>query len=141
MKAFYPKLPFSDEASLKNLNVRQMKFQANGKAEGHPSPDPLLLVSKAIAVLQKRHGFEIVAPVEPDDDAQHFPGDLSIQAEEEYLRLREEALSEPNLVGLDILIAQTNVPQDQDHQAQCPARMTFEPSEPSSSSRPNALKH
>jgi hypothetical protein len=67
--------------------------------------DPLLLVSKAIAVLQKRHGFEIVAPVEPDDDAQHFPGDLSIQAEEEYLRLREEALSEPNLVGLDILIA------------------------------------
>lgn len=96
--AFFPKL------STKSLTVRKVSFEDNRTGDGHPAPDPLLLVSKAIAVLQKRHGFEIVAAAEPVEN--YVPSDLSLQAEEEFLKRREAARSYPDPVGLDIIITE-----------------------------------
>ena len=96
--AFRPKL--RDGLHSRTHKVRKISFQANTSLEGHPAPDPILLLTKAIAVLQKRHGFEIVASAEPED----IQSDLSFQAEEEFLRWREEAFSGPNPVGLDIVV-------------------------------------
>ena len=97
--AFFPDLPENRE----NLNVRKVFFHGNNSLDGHPAPDPLLLVSKAVAVLQKRNGFTIVAAAEPQDE--HSPSDESILAEEEFLRLREEAIVYPDPVGLDIVLS------------------------------------
>ena len=96
----YPKLPSNTD----NLNVRVIEIQANDSSDGHPAPDPWLLISKAVAVLQKRHGFDIVEPTQPEDDEQNHPSNSSIQAEEEYLRLREERLAPTSMVGRDITI-------------------------------------
>ena len=81
-------------------------FQSNDSPEGHPAPDPVLLVTKSISVFQKRHGFNIVAAAGPHDNSDYFASDLSIQAEEEFLARREKALSFscPDPVGLDIII-------------------------------------
>ena len=99
MLAFYPALPENHE----NLNVRKVFFDGNESFDGHPAPDPLLLVSKAVAVLQRRNGFTIVAAAEPQDE--HSPSDQSVLAEEEFLRLREEAIVYPDPVGLDIVLS------------------------------------
>ena len=98
--AFYPQCV----GDLSFLDVREVTFCSNDSTDGHPAPDPLLLVTKAVAVLQKRHGFNIVATAEPITDGVG-PSDHSIQAEEDLLRRREEAMSYPDPVGMNILVS------------------------------------
>jgi hypothetical protein len=98
VRAFYPELP----KDLNDLKVRKVRFEDNEGTEGHPAPDPLLLVTKAVTVLQKRKGFRITAAAEPIEDSDYRPSDLSILAEEEFLRRREEAMVYPDPVGLCI---------------------------------------
>lgn len=100
--AFFPKVCNGESAE--NRNVRKISFLANDDVAGHPAPDPLLLVTKAVAVLQKRHSFDIVAAAEAND-FDNFQSDLSLQAELEFLRHREEAFSGPDPIGMDIMIA------------------------------------
>ena len=95
--AFIPKL----SGDVGGLHVRKIYFSDNGSAKGHPAPDPLLLVSKAVAVLQKRHGC-VVARAEPADN--HVLSDASIEAEEDYLRRREAAMPRPDPIGLNVII-------------------------------------
>jgi len=97
-KLFSPMIP----KNVENLNVRKIRFDNNNDSEGHPAPDPLLLVTKAIANLQKRNDFEIVAAAEPEDD--YLPSEQSIQAEEEYLRERQQNMKFRNPIGFDIIV-------------------------------------
>jgi len=97
-KLFSPKIP----DNVKLLKVRKISFDNNNGREGHPAPDPLLLVTKAIANLQKRHDFKIVAAAEPEDD--YLPSEQSIQAEEEYLRERQQNMMFRNPIGFDIIV-------------------------------------
>ena len=97
---FFPKL----HDNVENLKVRKITFHSYDSGEGHLAPDPLLLVTKAIANLQKRNGFKIVAAAEPKDD--YLPSEQSIQAEEEYLIERERAQNTKfrNPIGFDIIV-------------------------------------
>ena len=97
--AFYPNL-----SSRSHPPVRKISFQDNISAEGHPAPDPLLLVTKAISVLQRRNDYLIVAAAEPTD-ASHAQSDRSIQAEEEYLAHREASQLYRDPVGMDIVMS------------------------------------
>ena len=81
---FFPKLP----DNVGSLKVRKISFHSNDSGEGHPAPDPLLLVTKAIVNLQKRNGFKIAVSDDPEDDC--LPSEQSIQVEEEYLIEREQ---------------------------------------------------
>jgi len=95
---FYPKLPPNHE----HRSVRKISFASNNSEEGHPAPDPLLLLSKSIAVLQARNGFRMMAAAETRADI--LPSDQSIQAEEDYLRWREQAMIHRDPLGMDILV-------------------------------------
>ena len=70
------------------------------------TPDPLLLVTKAIVNLQKRNGFEIAVSEDPEDD--YLPSEQSIQAEEEYLIQREQRAQQNmkfrNPIGFDVIV-------------------------------------
>jgi len=98
---FYPDLKKG------SLKVRKISFAANNSSEGHPAPDPLLLVTKAIAVLQRRHGYNIVAEPTDTSDALSDRGcDRSIQVEEEeYLRRRESSRLHRDPIGMEITTA------------------------------------
>lgn len=89
--------------NLDRFNVRKISFSANAALTGHPAPDPLLLLSKTIGVLQLRHNFAIVAAVEPSSD-EEIPSEGSIQAEEDFLRLREQSIIHQNPLGMDIFV-------------------------------------
>ena len=95
---FSPKIP----DNVQSLKVRKISFNSHDAESGHPAPDPLLLVTKAIANLQKRNGFIIAAAAEPEDV--NIPSEQSIQAMEEYLREREQKMKFRNPIGLDIVL-------------------------------------
>jgi len=95
---FYPKLAPNHQ----DMSVRKISFASNDSKEGHPAPDPILLLSKFISVLQNRHGFRMMAKAEPRADI--LPSDQSIQAEEDFLRWREEARTYRDPLGMDILV-------------------------------------
>jgi len=111
-KMFFPTLPDNVES----LKVRKISFSngnANDGSEGHPAPDPLLLVSKAVINLQKRNGFEIAVSEDPEDE--HYrPSEESIQAQEEYLREREENMKckYRNPIGIDVTIVNVSKTED-----------------------------
>ena len=111
-KMFFPKLP----DNIDSLKVRKISFSngnANDGSEGHPAPDPLLLVSKAVINLQKRNGFEIAVSEDPEDE--HYrPSEESIQAQEEYLREREENMKckYRNPIGIDVTIVNASNTED-----------------------------
>ena len=96
---FYPVIP----DKLHRFNVRKISFSANAALTGHPAPDPLLLLSKTIGVLQLRHNFTIVTAAEPSSD-KDIPSEGSIQAEEDFLRLREQSSIHQNPLGMDIVV-------------------------------------
>ena len=98
-KAYYPLLT----ANPQSLKVRKISFEDNNSSEGHPAPDPLLLVTKAVAVLQKRRGFKIVAAMEPDDNGSM--SELTKQAMEEYLLWRESSISYPDPIGFEVALS------------------------------------
>mmetsp|Transcript_16178 Transcript_16178/g.24251 ORF Transcript_16178/g.24251 Transcript_16178/m.24251 type:complete len:228 (+) Transcript_16178:622-1305(+) len=95
---FSPKLP-DDVDSLK---IRKINFGSNDDNKIHPAPDPLLLVTKAVVNLQKRHGFTLAAAAEPKDE--YLPSEQSIQAQEEYLRERQENMQYRNPIGFDVIV-------------------------------------
>ena len=112
-KMFFPKLP----DNIDSLKVRKISFRngnANDGKEGHPAPDPLLLVSKAVINLQKRNGFEIAVSEDPEDE--HYrPSEESILAEEEYLRERQENMRKCKYrdpIGLDVTIMNASNTED-----------------------------
>lgn len=91
---FYPKI----HKNFDGYKVRKISFSN----EGHPAPDPLLLVTKAIANIQMRHKFKMMAAADPAD---YFKSEQSIQAEEEYLeylRHREKSVVHQNVVGMEL---------------------------------------
>ena len=95
----------SSPDNVDSLKVRKITFHSNDSVEGHPAPDPLLLVTKAIVNLQKRNGFEIAVSEDPEDD--YLPSEQSIQAEEEYLIEREQRAQNMkfrNPIGFDVIV-------------------------------------
>ena len=98
---FYPKLPPNHH----DLNVRKISFADNEAGIGHPAPDPLLLLSKSIAILQARHRFKIVAAAEPQD--YHNPSEQSIDAMDNFLRRQEQSMVHRNPLGMDVVVRGT----------------------------------
>ena len=93
---------------------------ANNGSEGHPTPDPLLLVSKAVINLQKRNGFEFAVLKDAGDEHYRPSGEESIQAQEEYLlRERQEDMKckyrDP--IGFDVTIVNASNTEDTTMQA------------------------
>jgi len=101
--AYVPKeLGDEDTLTLQNDFVRKVSFQNNSSSDGHPAPDPLLLLTKSITVLQRRHNFNIVAAAEPSDEFGR--SDASLAAEEAYLKWRESCIQVRNPIGMDIIV-------------------------------------
>jgi hypothetical protein len=74
--------------------VRKVHFVDHSSTDiGHPSPDPLLLVSRVAVVWSRRHQQHLVA-AEPTDDADNDYGEewdeLDELAAEQYLNWREQ---------------------------------------------------
>ena len=89
--------------------VRKIRFTGHDmESEGHPAPDPILLVTRAAVQLQRRTGLKIAAAAEPqDNDGDNDSADLNALAEEEYLeklRQYEQYKMEELLLGRDIEI-------------------------------------
>ena len=77
-------IPCSEDDIYHNMRVRKIKFVGQ-TGHGHPSPDPILLVVKAAVVWTTYHNQQLLAGGEVDNDE----SDLSVLAEEEFLRHRE----------------------------------------------------
>jgi hypothetical protein len=84
--------------------VRKIHFVKNGEP-GHPSPDPLLLVSRAASVWYRRQHQRLAAAAEPNDDDENWD-ELDQLAAEQYLNYvdqQRQANSKP-IIGLTIEI-------------------------------------
>ena len=71
--------------------VRKIRFTGHDmESEGHPAPDPILLVTRAAVQLQRRRGIHLAAAVEPKEedlgDDENPLGDLAM---DEFLLKRK----------------------------------------------------
>jgi predicted transcriptional regulator len=84
--------------------VRKIHFVKRGEP-GHPSPDPLLLMSRAASVWSRRHGQLLVAAAEPNDDYEKWDELDKLAAEQylDYVDQQRQANSKP-IIGLTIEI-------------------------------------
>eukprot|EP00535_Pseudo-nitzschia_heimii_P006807 CAMPEP_0197184820 /NCGR_PEP_ID=MMETSP1423-20130617/10655_1 /TAXON_ID=476441 /ORGANISM="Pseudo-nitzschia heimii, Strain UNC1101" /LENGTH=224 /DNA_ID=CAMNT_0042635737 /DNA_START=1035 /DNA_END=1710 /DNA_ORIENTATION=- len=90
--------PNDDERSENISFLAKQRFPRNG----HPAPDPVLpLLSKSVFVLQARHRLQDDGPRTKGVD-EVSPSDQSIQAEEDFLRRREQARTHRDPLGMDI---------------------------------------
>jgi hypothetical protein len=68
------------------LKVRIVEFSAVNVEGQHPAPDPLLLAVRAAATWSWRHGQQLKADAEPQEEEED---ELSILAEEQFLERRK----------------------------------------------------
>jgi hypothetical protein len=79
--------------------VRKITFSSHSDSGGHPAPDPILTVVKAISTLQRRNGFSLMAAAQPQEDD---TDDLDALAETQYLEWRDQMA--PNPIGLEVAV-------------------------------------
>jgi hypothetical protein len=79
-------VPTAMEVEEQDLKVCKIQFVKQGSREGHPAPDPLLLVVKAAINWSAFHNQRLLSGGEvQDDDTDNDSSYLSILAEEQYL--------------------------------------------------------
>jgi hypothetical protein len=76
--------PASTPDAAEHRRVRVVEFSSHGAPQGHPAPDPLLLVVKAAINWSRRHDQPLRGAGEPPEEED----ELDILAEEEFLERR-----------------------------------------------------
>ena len=85
--------------------VRKIRFASHSEEDGHPAPDPILLVTRAAVQLQRRRGIELAAVESQEKDWDDDRDTLSALAEDEFLlrrRFLQQRELEQQMIGREI---------------------------------------
>ena len=81
--------------------VRKIEFVDHDVENGHPPPDPIILLCKSTVVWAKRHGWKLAASGEEADD---YSWDTFYEVAAQNVLQRRKERASAQLIGLDVVI-------------------------------------